>query len=410
MKLWSTVLQKLAEDYERFKAGKHGAGVRDIQICYEELLAAANCAEGERRELAERDLRAAQSAGVLTLERSHPRDPDIIAKVRIPVDQEAAFFAYVGLVAPTARREQWANLFREAAGWAVPERFSESWKTFCERRVGSALVWKGMPPFDRNKLEEGRKTLALVVSLLGWEDRAQVRWVSSLLCDHSKVLERRQSALESLLADATAGSAPTFVSLGILPTPPGVTFHGPLRLRIGDEWRDFRDLHGPVKLSGADIERVTAVECAATRCLTVENSAPFCSLAAGFSGELLIFTSYPNEATLGLLRRLKTLPVPLEFWHFGDTDPKGFDILADLRLRSGIDVNAFLMHFRPKQDAPALAERERVLVTNLLLKMPRERLELEAILAAGNKGDYEQEKLRPPTLAVWPFYEGGLVE
>jgi DNA topoisomerase VI subunit A len=129
-------------------------------------------------------------------------------------------------------------------------------------------------------------------------------------------------------------TAPTYESLGILPVPPGVTFHGPLRLRIGTEWRDFRDLHGPTTLSGADVERINACECTARRCLTVENLTPFRSLAALGSGELLVHTSYPNEATLALLRQVQSLPSPPEFWHFGDTDPSGFHILADLRKRT----------------------------------------------------------------------------
>jgi hypothetical protein len=405
MKVRSPVLLKLAEWYEDSAAGRHGGGKIDVQPSVEELLSAAGCGEGEPRELAEREIRAAQAVGLLTLVPIHRRDPNNIAKVRLSPANEQAFFDYIGLLSPTARRAEWAALFREAATWLVPKRFADSWGSFCASRAKAAMGWRGMKPFERDDLAGGRELVALLPRLLAWEGRHLVRWASSLICGHSKFLERRQKTIESLLAEATAGRAPTYESLGILPVPPGVTFHGPLRLRIGSEWRDFRDLHGPTTLSGADVERITDCQCEAQRCLTVENATPFRSLAALDSGELLIHTSYPNEATLGLLARLKAMPSPPVFWHFGDTDPSGFHILADLRERSGIDVRSFHMRFRSAAVVTPLTSRERALMADLLSRMPMESATLEAMLAAGHKGDFEQESLRPPSLSCWPFYD-----
>ena len=165
--------------------------------------------------------------------------------------------------------------------------------------------------------------------------------------------------------------------------PAGVTFHGPLRLRIDTAWQDFGNLRGLVTLSGSDVERITDCHCAAERCLTVENITPFRSLAAADSGELLIHTSYTNAATLSLLRILQTSPSPPEFWHFGDTDPSGFHILADLRARSGIAMRAFHMKFRACAGSESLTERERALIHQLIEKMTAERVALEAMLATG---------------------------
>ena len=411
MKPRSPVLLKLAEWYEESTAGKHGGGKMAFRPAFEELLGAAGCGEGEKRELAERDLRAAQSAGVISLVPVHRREPNTFAKVRLAPSDEEAFFAYAGLPSPAEKRKAWIGLFLEAGGWAVPQRFIAPWRGFCAARAIGALGWRGMKPFERGDIEGGRILLTLLPKLLAWEGRHLVRWASSVILGNSKFLERRQKTIEALLAEATDGLAPTYESLGILPVPPGVTFHGPLRLRIGSEWRDFRGLHGPATLSGADIQHVTDCECEARRCLTVENATPFRSLAALGSGEMLIHTSYPNEATLGLLAHLKALPSPPEFWHFGDTDPSGFHILADLCDRSGMKVRSFLMNFRASNTAAPLSRRERDLIIKELLpnpKMADERIALEAMLAAGTKGDFEQESLRPPTRAVWPFYDGVL--
>jgi len=405
MKARSKVLLKLAEMYEDSAAGRHGGGKLDFQPAIQEVFAAAGCAEGEGYELGQRELRAARDAGVIGLVAVHRRDPNHFSKVRLAPENEEAFFAYVGLKSPGARRGEWAALFREAAAWEIEECFREEWKGFCERRAERALTWRGMKSFRRREMEAGRETLLLLTRLLAWEGRHLIRWASSILCGHSKYLEEHPG-LQALLAEVTGGRVQTYESLGILPVPPGVTFHGPLRLRIGEQWRDFRDLRGQTTLSGADVERITQCECGAKRCLTVENGTPFRSLAELGSGELFIHTSYANEATLGLLKRIKALGSPPAFWHFGDTDPSGFHILADLRERSGIAFRSFRMNYRASVRAEKLRERERALISGLVEKMPEEREALTAMLAAGTKGDFEQESLKPPTRAVWPFYDG----
>jgi hypothetical protein len=67
---------------------------------------------------------------------------------------------------------------------------------------------------------------------------------------------------------------------------------------------------------------------------------------------------------------LKALPDGLEWWHFGDSDPAGFEILRVLREKTGRD-------FRP--------------------------LHMEA-----GRVSWEQEALGRPR-AVWPFYGNGSV-
>jgi hypothetical protein len=404
MKSPSRVLLKFAELFERSTGGRHGGGKVDFQPDFEDVLWASGCAEGEAREVAERELRAAEDASIIQLEYDRPRARTTILKIRLAPVNEQALFEYLGVQSPSDRRKQWAMLLGEAASWAVPPQYVDSWRHFCTRRAQDACEWRNMKPFKREDIEDGRELLSLLPRLLAWEGRHLVRWVSSVLCNDSKVLERRQNILERLLSEATEHTVSGYSDLGILAVPPDATFHGPVRLRIGDNWRDFRGLHGPTSLSGADAERISAIECDASRCLTIENATPFRSLAALASGELLIHTSYPNEATLRFLVRLAEHYPNMEFWHFGDTDPSGFHILRDLRTRSGLRFRAFQMHFRSLPGASVLDSRERELIEDLLPKMPAERPALEKILMSGCKGDFEQERLGPPSLNRWPFY------
>jgi len=97
----------------------------------------------------------------------------------------------------------------------------------------------------------------------------------------------------------------------------------------------------------------------------------------------------------------------LEFWHFGDSDPAGFDILRDLRQRSDKAFRSLAMRFRTDSASAALSVEERALIDRLMLSSglnQNEKAELAAMRDAGHKGSFEQESLGRPTLAVWPFF------
>jgi len=132
---------------------------------------------------------------------------------------------------------------------------------------------------------------------------------------------------------------------------------------LDGEWLDLGRLQGAFRLAQSDIERAGQIATTATRCLTIENEASFHELAKFQGGELFIQTSYPGSGTLALLRHL---PSAMEFWHFGDSDDAGFEILRVLRESSGRDI-------RP-------------------LHMKRGRI------------PFEQESLGKPTNSRWPYY------
>jgi DNA topoisomerase VI subunit A len=166
------------------------------------------------------------------------------------------------------------------------------------------------------------------------------------------------------LEDISGGQIRTLDDLSIVPNPRSALVHGPLRLRLDGVSLDCGLLHGSFRLAQEDVARADEVATTARRCLTVENETSFHELAKLRSGELLVQTSYPSSGTLALLRRL---PATLEFWHFGDSDEAGFDILRVLRKKSGRAIR------------PLHMERGRI--------------------------PFEQESLGRPTKPTWPFYE-----
>jgi hypothetical protein len=153
-----------------------------------------------------------------------------------------------------------------------------------------------------------------------------------------------------------------------------------------------------------DVTRADEITSAAVRCVTVENETSFHELAKLQGGDLLVQTSYPGAATRELLRRLAGVQ---EFWHFGDSDPNGFDILRVLREQTARPFRSLHMRFRAMPKSAALSAEQRKLTLALLDSAhltPEEKVEVEIIRKADSVGRFEQESLLKPTLQHWPYY------
>jgi hypothetical protein len=414
LKPHSPVLQSLARLYTESRAGRTGAGQRDFLVDLKKLLADAGCQDGDDRSTAIRQLK--EMDGSLLFLDGPRRDSDIIHQVRFPPANEAKLFALLETPSPTNRREILAKQFSEASRMKVPENWRESWQQFCGDLAEAAARGNAIAPFSRDNLESNAELLTLVPPLLAWQQKGEeslLRFASCVLAGNSKRLGelaaegpdgRLTGKLGAILARVTGGKLRCLEDVGISQSPRFVLVHGPVRLLLQNDWLDLGVLRGPVRLSGTDINRASKIETRALRCLTVENETSFHELAKLGSGELLVCTSYPGSATLALLQKL---PNTLECWHFGDSDPKGFDILRDLRERSGRPFRSLHMRWRPAVAGEPLAASDRRVLEALIgaASMRSEQESLRRILDKGTKGSFEQESLGKPQRRNWPFYE-----
>lgn len=370
------ILEAFAQRYERSTGGRSGETQREFRIDIEDLLHDLHATEGDARAVAEQHLRDAAIHGLIHLEPLHPRDPHSLHRVRLPLGGESALYQRLGRPSPSQSRSALASQFTEAAHARVPERWQIQWSNWCHRMAEDALAGRSLTPFDRTQPSRNRELLELLPRLLSWEGESLVRFASCVLCGHSKRLgdlaavertaegeEQLRGKLGRLLSDITRAQIQTLEDLGIVPNPRSVLVHGPLRLRFGTGWLDLGLLQGPFKLSQRDVLRADELTVSALRCVTIENETSFHELAKLNSGELLIQTSFPGSATTALIERC---PPNLHYWHFGDSDAAGFEILRVLREKTGRDFKPFLME--PGRDP------------------------------------FEQESLGRPDMAEWPFY------
>lgn len=369
------VLQALGALYSTSAIGSRPDGSRDFIVDLSKLLRAAHCRDGDDRAEAEACLRSLHGS-LITLEGPR-RDPGIIHRVRVKREHEGALFSHIGVRSPAQQRHALADQFEQAAGAAVPDRWRARWLNWCAAKRKAALAGLPVGPFDKVATDENEEILLLLPKLLAWEGESLVRFVSCVLCGNSKRLEeltnrdkegpyagQLRGKLGRLLEEVTGGQVSSLNDLGILHNPRSVLLHGPLVLEFAEGRVDLNLLGSPIRLGLLDVKRAQAIRSTAGKCLTVENETTFHELAKLHSGVLLICTSYPGRATLALMERL---PQEMQFWHFGDSDEAGFDILRVLRERTKRDIQ------------PLHMERGRV--------------------------PFEQEALGRPAIAHWPFYK-----
>ncbi len=376
MKSPSPVLEALARHYQGSQAGRTGEARRDVLMSLEVLLAEAGCNEGEKRALAEHQLAEAEVAGVLTRVPFHKRNPSHIGQIRFSPAKEPELYAYLGTTSPNHRRTKLAAQFASAATFDVPTHWQNHWVQWCVKMQQTALAGRTITPFEKDPSSANEELLTLLPKLLAWDGESLVRFASCVLCQNSKRLEalapleregefagQLRGRLGRLLEEITGGKIRALDDLKIFANPRSVLFHGPLKIQLHGLWIDFGLLHGPVRLSQTDLARAEFFETTSVRCLTIENETTFHELSKLQSGELLVCTSFPGSATVAFLRHL---PVHLEFWHFGDSDEAGFDILRILQQKTGRPVRS--LHMQPG-------------------RIP-----------------FEQESLGRPNQKHWPFY------
>jgi len=401
----SAVLQVIAQRYRSSRAGRRNTAQRRLIFPFNDLLKEAGCFQGTSRYEAIHELETLESLHIVGLDRA-TRDRSVILKVILPLDQASALFAYLGESSPEQERESLAATFNQAASTAVPKTYREGWLRLCRELSEAAKTGEPIQPFVRSRPDQVGAILKMLPLILNWQEESEIRFASSEIVGNSKTLEAWRVTLESCLSRITGGKIGRLADIGILDGEKSFLLHGPLSLTFEAGRSDLGLFDYPVRVGARDIARAALIT-SASKCLTIENFAMMRELAKLRAGTLLVSSGskggYANSAVIEFLRKL---PATMELWHFGDSDPKGFDILRDLRVRSGRTVQGLHMRYRPAAAPIPLTHEDLVTILRLLPSenlTTLEKAELGKMISASSKGNYEQESLGRPS-TNWPFY------
>jgi hypothetical protein len=182
--------------------------------------------------------------------------------------------------------------------------------------------------------------------------------------------------------------------------------HGPMVLKFRERAADLGALQGVVALSELDLERASRIETPALRILTIENTKTTFHQFASANRDRSTLVIGAAGATTPVRLLISKLQPALPHFHFGDTDPNGYQILLQLRTALGREVTPFRMEYRPEAASPLLTSQQRQLAEKLKEEpqVSDVRAELEKMLEDGRLGQFEQESLGPPKKTAWPFF------
>lgn len=390
------ILKSLAAIYRESAHGRKGAA-RDYTIDYEKFLRAAHISDGDAREIAERELRNAETKSNALLRVERHKRSTLPERLRLSLDGgERWLFQQIGETSPTEQRAELSEIFREMAARTVPPHWQQAWADWFIQLSEAALSGASIQPFRRDDPAGNLVLTETLTGILGWQGPSLIRYASTAICGNSKLLQQLEPRLRPALTAITGSDA--LEDFGILRKPRSVTFHGPLLLRIAEKETDFTLFPGPVSLSETNLTPDSHLTTTASICLTVENEDTFHELAATNPGVLLILTSYAGSA---VRRMIAALPADLAFHHFGDGDPAGSDILRDLREKTGRDIQPLLIPTQPTTKRRPIADTEHTTLQRLLhAELPASlRTHVETLLEHGVPQDFEQESI--PIPEVW---------
>lgn len=395
-------LAQLHQDWMAARKRRVTASVQPFRRDWEQLLEDAGIRSAEDQQAALRE--AQQLAKFQLIPRK--RNPRFIDKIIVPLESEAWLHEQFGTQPGAASQQQALDVVRAWSAKTHP-LLPEAWSELGQRLEAAFNIPRALEPFRWLEPVRVNELLALLFQITSreWPTGTLIRDASTHLGYDSKHLESQQSFLERAL-ETLFGRETPLEAVGIQTSNSTLHYCGPLVLHFADHSKPL-DLRYESTLSIAELEQTTHVTTTAQRLLTVENrKTTFLQLARADAqrSTLIVATSFPTQAVKLLLQKL---PPALPHYHFGDTDPSGWDILRKLRELAPHPVLPIHMSWRPSTQATPLTQRDHQIIDRLLADpgMADCHASLQAMRNSGTKGDFEQESIGRPSLPEWPFYE-----
>ena len=394
-------LVQLHQDWMAARKRRVAASVQPFRRDWEQLLEDAGIKSAEDQQAA---LREAQQLSKLLLV-PRKRNPRFIDKIIVPLESEPWLHEQFGTQPGAASQQQALEVVRT---WSVKTHplMPESWNELCRQLEAAFTIPRVLEPFRWLESRRADELLSLLYQITSreWSAGTLIRDASTQLGYDSKHLEEQQTILERAL-EALFGRETPLEAVGIQTSNCTLHYCGPLVLHFEDHAK-LLDLRFESTLSVAELEQATHITTTTQRLLTVENrKTTFLQLARADEqrSTLIVATSFPTQAVKLLLQKL---PPDLPHYHFGDTDPSGWDILRRLLEMAGASVQPIHMAWRPSSSSPPLTQRDHQIIERLLADpcMADCHAPLQSMRDSGTKGNFEQESLGRPTLTEWPFY------
>lgn len=290
----------------------------------------------------------------------------IISSVKLKENQIDKCYRYLKRKPKKDTNDELISLLQEyQSGDDIVNRFSRD-------QIQRILVNK-KPAHFKGDLNEYSDILKALCHITNIEQETFVRDFSIKALGDSKKFEKIKGTVVSILDEY--GDFPDKESiledLNIIKNPGHVFVKGSGTIDINGEKINLCNLSGDIAVSSSLLKEIESVKVTGSSVVTIENLTTFNSYIP--KNEFVIYLGgYHNSLRREFIKLLYRQNPDVKYYHYGDIDAGGFNILLHLRKKTGVMFAPLHMDVHTleanKEYTKALSENDRKRLNNLLGK------------------------------------------
>lgn len=183
--------------------------------------------------------------------------------------------------------------------------------------------------------------LKAVAELYQLEEETYIRDFSVRVFGDSKTFEKIKSKIINLLFNY--GDFPQketiLEELNLIKNPGHVYIKGACKISINGQMIDFSRFNADIAVSSIMLDNINSIEVTGNKVITIENLTTFNRFCEE-NAMIIYLGGYHNTHRRNFIRKLYAQNPDVTYYHYGDIDSGGFNILIHLRNKTGI-------HFLP---------------------------------------------------------------
>ena len=225
----------------------------------------------------------------------------------------------------------------------------------------------------KGKIDEYSDVLKVLDRITGVEQETYVRDFSIRVLGDSKKFEKIKGTIISILDEYGDFPDREFIleDLNIIKNPGHVFVKGSGIIDINGEIINLSRLSGDIALSSSLLKSITSVKVTGQSVVTIENLTTFNSYDQD-DAFVIYLGGYHNSLRRGFIKLLHEQNPNVNYYHYGDIDAGGFNILLHLRNKTGVMFMPMRMDRYTleanKEFTKKLSENDKKRLNNLLGK------------------------------------------
>ena len=363
----SVILNVLLDQYERSKsfigANKQNQSFsKKIEDLFPDY---ADAAQYDVFSSVNEQVQNLEKTGMITVKRKKRGkiETDVIASVQLNLEKLSDAYRLLGRQSKADRNDEILSLLNQYMN-CTPLLHD-----FCQEQV-DRINSNRKPQYsgDLVKLERILKVLAEVENV---EEEVFIRNFSIRVLGDSKAFDKIKTSVVSILCKygEYADKDHVLENLNIVNNPGYVYAKGNGRITVSGQVIDFGSLDGDLGLSSALLDNIESVQVYASKVITIENLTTFNSYVDKDAFAIYL-GGYHNSIRRKLIRKIHEQNPDKAYFHYGDIDAGGFNILLDLRAKTGISFVPYNMDVatleKYKDFTKKLTENDKSRLKNLL--------------------------------------------